>query len=58
MTYTIIPEKCKRCRMCVKNCPENAISGDRESGYIIDQAKCIKCGLCFQVCKFNAVLGE
>jgi len=57
MTYRIIPEKCKRCRVCVKNCPENAISGDRETGYIIDQQKCIKCGICFNVCKFDAVLG-
>jgi len=58
ISYVIIPDKCKRCRVCVKNCPENAISGDRETGYVIDQAKCIKCGLCFEVCKFNAVLGE
>jgi NADH:ubiquinone oxidoreductase subunit F (NADH-binding) len=58
ISYVIIPDKCKRCRVCVKNCPENAISGDRESGYVIDQAKCIKCGLCLEVCKFNAVLGE
>ncbi len=58
ITYTILQDKCKRCRVCVKNCPENAIPGDREIGYTIDQTKCIKCGLCFEVCKFNAVAGE
>lgn len=53
--FEIIPEKCKRCRLCVTNCPVNAISGDREQGYVIDQEKCIKCGRCFEVCKFEAI---
>ena len=53
--YTIISDKCKKCRLCVVNCPVSAISGDRETGYTIDQAKCIKCGRCFEVCKFEAI---
>ncbi len=53
--YTISLEKCKRCRKCVIECPVNAISGDREKGYVIDQKVCIKCGRCYEVCKFNAV---
>jgi NADH:ubiquinone oxidoreductase subunit F (NADH-binding)/NAD-dependent dihydropyrimidine dehydrogenase PreA subunit len=53
--YTIMPEKCKKCKLCVVNCPVNAISGDREQGYTIDHAKCIKCGRCFDVCKFEAI---
>jgi NADH:ubiquinone oxidoreductase subunit F (NADH-binding)/ferredoxin len=55
LRFTIIDEQCKRCRLCVKNCPSNAISGDRDKGYVIDQEKCIKCGRCFEVCKFEAV---
>jgi NADP-reducing hydrogenase subunit HndC len=55
LQFTILEERCKRCRLCVKNCPVNAISGDRDKGYIIDQEKCIKCGRCFEVCKFEAV---
>ncbi|MFA7158990.1 MAG: NADH-ubiquinone oxidoreductase-F iron-sulfur binding region domain-containing protein [Kiritimatiellia bacterium] len=53
--FVILPEVCKRCKLCVGNCPVNAISGDRQSGFVIDQAKCIKCGKCFEVCKFGAV---
>ena len=53
--YSIMDDVCKRCRLCVKNCPANAISGDRDKGYSIDQEKCIKCGRCFEVCKFEAV---
>ena len=53
--FVILPEVCKRCKLCVGSCPVNAISGDRQSGFVIDQAKCIKCGKCFEVCKFGAV---
>jgi NADP-reducing hydrogenase subunit HndC len=53
--FAIIDEACKRCRLCVKNCPVNAITGDRDQGYVIDQALCIKCGHCFDVCKFQAI---
>ncbi len=55
LNFEIVASVCKRCKLCVKNCPVNCISGDRETGYTIDQAKCIKCGNCFEVCKFDAV---
>ena len=53
--YKIDQDKCKRCSICARNCPVNAISGDFKEGLVIDQAKCIKCGKCFEVCKFNAI---
>jgi NADH:ubiquinone oxidoreductase subunit F (NADH-binding)/NAD-dependent dihydropyrimidine dehydrogenase PreA subunit len=55
LQYVIKPEACKRCRLCVVNCPVNAISGDRQAGYTIGQDVCTKCGKCFEVCKFEAV---
>jgi NADH:ubiquinone oxidoreductase subunit F (NADH-binding)/NAD-dependent dihydropyrimidine dehydrogenase PreA subunit len=58
MTYSIIQDKCKRCRVCVINCPVNAIEGDREKGFFIDVSKCVKCGKCFEVCKFQAIAKE
>jgi len=58
MTYSIIQDKCKRCRVCVINCPVNAIEGDREKGFFIDISKCVKCGKCFEVCKFQAIAKE
>jgi NADH:ubiquinone oxidoreductase subunit F (NADH-binding) len=55
-TYTVNADKCKKCSLCAKNCPSNAIPGDKEHGYTIDQVKCIKCGRCFDICKFEAIV--
>ena len=56
VTFMIIEDKCKRCGICAINCPVQAITGDKETGYNIIQEKCIKCGRCFDVCKFKAIL--
>lgn len=55
LTYTVIPENCTGCTVCAKNCPVDAISGQRKEVHIIDQEKCIKCGLCYTKCKFEAI---
>lgn len=56
LTYQIDPELCKGCGLCAKNCPQEAISGERKEPHEIDQDLCIKCGLCFEVCPFEAVV--
>ena len=53
--FGIDAEKCKKCGLCVKNCPVGAIVGSREEGYKIDTEKCIKCGLCASKCHFKAI---
>jgi len=58
ITYSIVADKCKRCGICVKNCPVDTIKGDREQGYKIYTEKCVKCGKCLEVCKFKAILKE
>jgi len=56
ITYSIDPDKCKGCMLCVKNCPQGAISGEEKKPQEIDQDACIKCGACRDVCKFGAVM--
>ena len=58
LQYRIVLDKCKKCGKCQKNCPVDAIDGDRKSEFIIDQEKCIKCGLCITSCPFDAVIKE
>jgi NADH:ubiquinone oxidoreductase subunit F (NADH-binding)/(2Fe-2S) ferredoxin len=55
ITFEIDPVACTGCTVCARNCPSNAISGERKQPHVIDQELCIQCGMCKQVCRFNAV---
>ncbi|MDD5597783.1 MAG: NADH-ubiquinone oxidoreductase-F iron-sulfur binding region domain-containing protein, partial [Victivallaceae bacterium] len=45
------PSKCVKCRLCIKNCPVDAISGD----FVIDNNKCTRCNTCIEVCPKNTI---
>ena len=53
--YEIMPDKCKGCTLCARNCPASAITGTVRQPHVIDTNKCIKCGVCMNNCKFNAI---
>ena len=57
MKYEIEADKCKKCSLCARQCPVNAITGVvGKEPYVIDQDKCIKCGMCLSSCKFKAIV--
>jgi len=62
LTFSIDAERCVEighgCGMCRRNCPEEAIIGEKGKAHRILQDKCIQCGVCRDVCNFEAVLVE
>jgi NADH:ubiquinone oxidoreductase subunit F (NADH-binding)/(2Fe-2S) ferredoxin/Pyruvate/2-oxoacid:ferredoxin oxidoreductase delta subunit len=57
LIYFEINEDCVGCGICLKECPAQAISGERKKLHQIDQEACTRCGTCMLVCppKANAV---
>ncbi len=53
--YRVITDNCKKCGLCFKNCPADAVIWKKKEVAEIIQEKCIKCGICKEVCKFEAV---
>ncbi|MBM4399983.1 MAG: 4Fe-4S binding protein [Candidatus Cloacimonetes bacterium] len=44
-TYTVNPDTCIGCQLCIQACPVNAIQFV-DGKAVIDQSKCISCGIC------------
>ena len=56
ITYSIDPNKCRKCYMCSRACPMETIHGEPgKTVFEIDQSRCIKCGMCLASCKFDAI---
>lgn len=58
ITYFVDPDACTGCGVCMRNCPAEAISGEKKKAHSIDHEKCAKCGVCRQECKFDAVVAK
>ena len=55
ITYSIDPDKCNGCGVCVRACAYEAISGKKKQVHVIDTRLCQKCGICRSECKFDAI---
>ena len=52
--YRALPDKCKKCGMCLKpGCP--AMTKAEDGTIKIDDTMCTGCGLCKTLCKFDAI---
>lgn len=56
--YVIMPELCKGCSKCARNCPVGAIKGKIKEPFTINSDVCIKCGACESACPFHAIQVE
>ncbi|MDI6751350.1 MAG: NADH-quinone oxidoreductase subunit NuoF [bacterium] len=55
LKFEVIPDLCKMCGVCAKDCPVEAIKWEKKQVAVIDKEKCIKCKTCITSCKFMAI---
>lgn len=49
-------DSCKKCQLCINDCPTKAISFDEEKDTIVrDNNKCLRCSICYQTCPFSVI---
>ncbi|SRR3989339_125182 len=55
LEFAVYPDKCKKCGLCFKACPVNAIAWEKKQVAVIDRLKCTKCMSCFAACPYDAI---
>ncbi len=53
--FSIDPDRCTGCGLCVKACDAQAISGQGREVHRIDGSRCVRCGRCLTACRSDAV---
>ena len=48
--------KCKKCQLCIPDCPTGCISFDEDEDTIVrDKNRCLRCSICYQTCPFSVI---
>lgn len=53
--FVVVDDRCKKCGICKKVCPVNAITWEKGTVAYIDKEKCVKCRECIVNCPFNSI---
>jgi NADH-quinone oxidoreductase subunit F len=56
ITYKVVDELCKGCRVCIKVCSTGAIAGKLKEVHKINYELCNKCGKCYEACNLAAII--
>jgi NADH-quinone oxidoreductase subunit F len=55
LKFEVIEGACKKCGLCFKICPVDAITWEKGGVAIIDKSKCTQCTSCYDACRFMAI---
>ncbi len=55
LKFEVIENACKKCGLCYKVCPVDAVTWEKGGIAIIDKEKCTKCTSCYDACRFMAI---
>ncbi len=55
LKFEVVEDRCKKCGLCFKNCPADAILWQKKETATIVKEKCIKCLSCYTNCPFDAI---
>ncbi|MDO3378144.1 NADH-quinone oxidoreductase subunit NuoF [Geoalkalibacter halelectricus] len=55
LKFEVVDAACKKCGLCYKICPVDAVIWEKGQLAVIDKEKCTKCTSCYDACRFMAI---
>jgi len=56
LRFEVDGEACRRCGLCARVCPVDAITWKKGDVAVIDRDRCIRCKSCIRACRFKAIV--